>query len=176
MKIEANRVISLSYTLTVEGEVIEEVDASQPLEFLFGSGYLLPKFEANLLNKQVGDSFDFKLSPEEAYGQINSEALVKLSKDLFKIDGKIEQGLLTIGNVIPMQDSEGNRLQGVVKEIEEESVVLDFNHPLAGSTLHFVGEVESIREATEDEIKWKGLTPPLSSNCEPEGCAGCSGC
>ncbi|MFA5713127.1 MAG: FKBP-type peptidyl-prolyl cis-trans isomerase [Bacteroidales bacterium] len=175
MKIELERVISLSYTLTVEGELIEEVDASQPLEFLFGSGYLLPKFEANLLNKKIGDSFDFQLSPEEGYGVVNSEAIVKLSKDLFKVDGKIEKGLLTIGNIIPMQDSEGNRLQGVVEKVEEESVTLDFNHPLAGSTLHFVGKVEAIREATEEELKWGGVTPPLS-DCDSGGCAGCSGC
>ena len=148
MKIEKNKVVSLSYTLTVEGDTIETVNAENPLKFIFGTGYLLPKFEENVLNKVVGDTFDFTLSAKEGYGEVSSDAIVELPIDMFKVDGKIEDGLLTVGNVLPMQDSDGNRLQGTIDEIKDSVVVMNFNHPLAGSELHFKGAVVEVREST----------------------------
>ncbi|MDD4639351.1 MAG: hypothetical protein PHT63_06320 [Bacteroidales bacterium] len=90
------------------------------------------------------------------------------------IDGKIEDGLLTLGNVLPMQDSDGNRLQGTIEEIKEDVVVMNFNHPLAGSDLHFTGSVVSVREATASELT-NGLYGEKSS-CSTGDCSGCSGC
>ena len=67
MKITKDKFVSLSYTLTVDGNVVEKVEASKPLEFVFGSGTLLPQFEANIDGKETGDKFTFSLTPEEAY-------------------------------------------------------------------------------------------------------------
>ena len=134
MKIGTNKVVSLSYTLVVDGDVMETVNADKPMDFIFGTGYLLPKFEENILNKEVGDSFEFVLSPTEGYGEMNSDAIIELPKDMFMIEGKIEDGLLTVGNVLPMQDSDGNRLQGTIDEVKDDVVVMNFNHPLAGRT------------------------------------------
>jgi FKBP-type peptidyl-prolyl cis-trans isomerase SlyD len=174
MKIEKNKVVSLSYTLTVEGDTIETVNEKNPLKFIFGTGYLLPKFEENVLNKVVGDTFDFKLSAKEGYGEVNSDAIVELPVDMFKIDGKVEDGLLTIGNVLPMQDSDGNRLQGTVEELKEDVVVMNFNHPLAGSELHFKGEVVEVRDSTPEELI-NGLYGEKASSCSSGSCSGCSG-
>jgi FKBP-type peptidyl-prolyl cis-trans isomerase SlyD len=85
------------------------------------------------------------------------------------MDGKVDESLVKVGNKIPMQDSEGHRLTGVVKSLENDAVVMDFNHPLAGNSLFFKGEVTHIRQATEEEISHGHLHG--SSDC---GC--CSGC
>ena len=94
MKIEANKVVALSYTLKVDGDVMESVTADKPMEFIFGTGYLLPKFEDNVSGKSAGDTFDFVLNSKEGYGEVNPDAIVELPKDLFMIDGKIEDIIL----------------------------------------------------------------------------------
>jgi len=76
MEIGKNKVVSLSYTLTVGGDVIETVNADNPLKFIFGTGYLLPKFEENVSGKKIGDGFDFILSAKEGYGEVNSDAKI----------------------------------------------------------------------------------------------------
>ncbi|MDR1405921.1 MAG: peptidylprolyl isomerase [Prevotellaceae bacterium] len=176
MKIEKNKVVSLSYVLTVDGEVLETVTAEKPMKFIAGTGYLLPKFEENISGKQAGDAFEFILSARDAYGEAVPEAIVELSSSIFEIDGKTEQGLLVAGNVVPMTDSEGNRLHGVIEEVRDSTVVMNFNHPLAGEELHFRGAVVAVREATSDELLG-GLHGVQGSHCG-SGChsGGCSGC
>ena len=174
MKIEKNKVVSLSYTLTVDGDVMETVNADKPLYFIFGTGYLLPKFEENVAGKTIGDTFDFILSPKEGYGEVDPNAIIELPKDIFMVDGKIEEGLLTVGNVLPMQDSDGNRLQGVIDEIKGDMVVMNFNHPLAGATLNFKGKVEAIRDAETHELL-EGLYGEKKHNCNSDSCSSCGG-
>jgi len=174
MKIGKNKVVSLSYTLTVDGDVMETVNADKPLRFIFGTGYLLPKFEENVAGKTIGDTFDFILSAKEGYGEVDPNAVIELPKDIFMVDGKIEDGLLTVGNVLPMQDSDGNRLQGVVDEVKEEVVVMNFNHPLAGATLNFTGKVEEVRDAEVHELVEGLYGEKKASNHDCEG--GCSSC
>ncbi len=175
MKIENNKVVSLSYELKVDGEVIETVNADKPMQFIFGSGYLLPKFEEQISEKNIGDDFEFVLVATDAYGENNDEAIVELPKHIFEVEGKIEEGLLTVGNVLPMSDSMGNRLNGTIEEIREDVVVMDFNHPLAGSDLHFKGKVEGVREATQEELM-NGLFGERAASCEGDCGGGCSGC
>jgi FKBP-type peptidyl-prolyl cis-trans isomerase SlyD len=175
MKIGTNKVVALSYTLVVDGDVMETVTADKPMEFIFGTGYLLPKFEENILDKVVGDSFAFELSAKEGYGEENPDAVIELPKDMFMVDGKIEEGLLVVGNVLPMQDSDGNRLQGTIDEIKDDVVIMNFNHPLAGANLNFKGTVVSVREATQQELT-AGLFGEKASSCGSEGCSSCSGC
>ena len=174
MTVETNKVISLSYELKVDGEVIETVNADKPMQFIFGMGYLLPKFEAQIAGKSVGDNFDFVLAAADAYGEVDPNAVVELPKHIFEIDGKIEEGLLTVGNALPMSDAEGNRFHGTIEEVKDDVVVMDFNHALAGAALHFTGKVEDIREATQEELKY-GLHGERAG-CSPSDCGGCSGC
>ncbi len=177
MVIELNKVVSLSYTLEVEGDIIETVTAEKPMQFIFGTGYLLPKFEEYVKGKQVGDTFDFTLDAPDAYGNVNEDAIVELPKSVFEVDGKVQDNVLFVGNVLPMMDSEGNRLNGTIDEVKADSIVMNFNHPLAGATLHFTGKVEAIREATETELT-NGLFNEKVSSCGG-GCdtAGdCSSC
>ncbi len=176
MEISQNKVVSLSYTLVVDGDVIETVTAEKPMKFIFGTGYLLPKFEEYIAGKKAGDNFEFVLSAEEGYGEINSDAIVELPKNIFEIDGKIEEGLLTEGNTLPMMDSSGNRLNGTIDEVKEDTVIMNFNHPLAGEELHFSGSVVEIREATEDELR-DGLfgEKKARQGCSGDCCSSCGG-
>ena len=155
MVIDKEKVVSVTYQLNVneaEGEVVETVNKDKPLTFLYGVGNMLEKFEENIKGLQQGDQFDFKIPSEEAYGQASDDAIVDLPINVFEIEGEIDYDLLKVGNYIPMQDQQGNRLDGIVLEVGDEKVKMDFNHPLAGDDLFFKGEVLEVRDATQDEI------------------------
>lgn len=172
MKIAKNSVVELIYTLTVDGQVADQTTKERPLDFIFGIGSLLPKFEEYILDKEPGDSFEFVLSPAEGYGEHNPASILELPKNIFEVDGQIQEGLLTVGNLIPMMNNQGGIIPGKVLEVKEDVVVMDFNHQMAGKELHFVGEILTVREATQEE-----LTDGLNGEFKQQGgCSGCSGC
>ncbi len=155
MKVGNNKVVTLTYELRqkdANGQIIQKVEKDRPFVYLFGVGGLLPKFEQSLSGLQVGDSFSFGLTSEEGYGEPTQDAILDLDKQIFEIDGKIEEGLLDVGNQITMQDQHGNPIDGIVLEVTNEAVKMDFNHPLAGEDLYFSGEIIDIREADADEV------------------------
>jgi FKBP-type peptidyl-prolyl cis-trans isomerase SlyD len=125
---------------------------------------MLEKFEANLMGLSVGESFDFKLETAEAYGEASEQAVIDLPKNIFEVNGEFDAEMISEGNVVPMQDSSGRRMNGIVLEVTDSTVKMDFNHPLAGDDLYFKGEVIEVREATEEEMK---------EAYEPQG--GCGG-
>jgi FKBP-type peptidyl-prolyl cis-trans isomerase SlyD len=155
MEISKNNVISLTYTLKLdhaEGELVEKVEKTEPLVFIYGVGMMLPKFEENLTGKVVGDTFEFTLASPDAYGDYQLDMIVNLPLDIFMVDGKVDYEMLKEGNMLPMMDNQGNHLQGKVLGVEAETVRMDFNHPMSGKTLHFSGEILDVREATEEEL------------------------
>ena len=152
MKIEKNKVVALSYQLEVDGQIADKASSDKPLEYIHGTGMLLPKFEAAVEGKEPGETFKFTLSPAEGYGEVDPRYQVELPKEAFQIDGKVCEELLQIGRVIPMYNSEGQIVQGTVKAVGETSVTMDFNHPMAGKTLNFSGKVESVRDASQKEL------------------------
>lgn len=163
MIINLNKYTAITYTLksdNAEGKLIETVNSTKPVEFIFGTGNLLPAFENHLNGLEAGNNFEFVIPSAEAYGVFRQELLVELDKNMFAQDGVVNEQMLAIGNQIPMQDSKGNRMNGIVKEVVGDKVKMDFNHPLAGQDLHFAGQVESVREATHDE-----LNPPAHQGC-----------
>ena len=152
MKIKNNKSVALAYVLKVDDEIIETVPKEKPMRFVFGQGYLLPKFEENIEGKQTGDKFEFELKAGDAYGEVDEEAFVELAKDMFAVNGKIDENLFVTGNVIPMRDSDGNRLNGTVENVLDDVIVMNFNHPLAGCNLSFTGEVVDVRDVTAEEL------------------------
>jgi FKBP-type peptidyl-prolyl cis-trans isomerase SlyD len=156
MKISEGKIVSLTYDLTVDEddnrELMERATKEQPLTFIFGTGMMLPAFEKNVEELKVGDKFSFTLQAEEAYGEYYENNVVDLPKSIFETDGKFDDTKIAEGETLPMMDSNGNRLMGSVLEIKEDVVVMDFNHPLAGETLHFDGEVIDVHEPTDQEL------------------------
>jgi FKBP-type peptidyl-prolyl cis-trans isomerase SlyD len=156
MEIGNKKVVSLTYELRendANGELIQKVEKDMPFVYLFGIGGLLPKFENSLAGLKTGNVFEFSLTPDEAYGNFDENAIISLPKSVFEVDGKIEEGLLTLGNQITMEDNHGNPMDGIVLEVTDKDVKMDFNHPLAGLDLHFSGEILEVREATDEELQ-----------------------
>lgn len=163
--ITKNKFVSVSYELRTEkdGEVLEMAGTDKPLEFICGQGQTLDYFEMNLLEKNEGDKFDFEIPAANAYGEVKEDMIVDLPKDIFK---DVEADEMKVGNTLPMMDSLGRRLEGKIEEIGEEEVRMNFNHPLAGKTLFFKGEIVGVRDATDEELE------ALHSH----KCGGCHGC
>jgi FKBP-type peptidyl-prolyl cis-trans isomerase SlyD len=151
MKIKPQHVVSLTYDLYVDqdgSEVLEEsATEEQPLTFLFGAGQMLPKFEEHLSELSTGDSYEFRLSAVDAYGEYDEEAVANLPLEMFNGTDVPE-----IGSVLPLQDNNGNRFQGQVVSVAEDSVIVDLNHPMAGQELHFKGNILNVRPATPEEL------------------------
>jgi len=159
MTIATNKVVSVMYKLTVSDnnfqseELVEETAPESPFTFLFGSGGLLEEFESNLNGLSTGASFDFKITADNGYGHASQENVVRIPIDAFKAPGEdLDTEAVAPGNFLPMVDDQGNHMQGLVLEVGAEFVVMDFNHPLAGKDLHFVGSVIEIRDASAEEI------------------------
>jgi FKBP-type peptidyl-prolyl cis-trans isomerase SlyD len=155
MIIEKNKAVFVHYTLTegtADGQLVETTENREPLAFIYGIGMMIPDFEKNLAGLKAGDKFSFGITAENAYGLYDDGALVEVPKTIFEMDGKIQDGLLEIGNVLPLQDQEGNHLQGMVAGVRETTVKIDFNHPMAGVDLYFQGHVSLVREADKAEI------------------------
>lgn len=155
MSIAKDKVVSVNYLLTkkLTGEPVEQTSKEHPFVFIFGIGGLLEDFEANLLNKKVGDTFDFFVDHQRGYGVRDEQFVVSLPTDTFlNEEGKFDTENVKPGVTLPMVDNEGNPLYGTVIEISDKGVKMDFNHPLAGHDLHFKGEVLEIRDATADEL------------------------
>jgi len=155
MKVGDKKVVSMSYTLrenNKSGDIIQEVNDDRPFVYLFGMGGLLPAFKANLDGLVKGDSFEFILNKEDAYGVPSSENILRLDKKVFEVEGHFDEELIKVGEVIPMEDEQGRPLSGKIVEIGDDYVTVDFNHPLAGMDLFFEGKILDIREATDDEL------------------------
>lgn len=157
MIIGLNKVVSVSYELTVNEDgtetLVEKTEENRPFVFLFGGGGLLEAFENNLEGLKVGDTFDFNIPAHQAYGKSQQEYIVRIPIESFlDEEGNLDTEMVKVGNMLPMVDQDGNRLQGLVVDVNEQFVIMDFNHPLADKDLRFVGTVLKIREATPDEI------------------------
>ncbi|MBC8110599.1 MAG: peptidylprolyl isomerase [Verrucomicrobia bacterium] len=158
MTIQDNKVVSLTYELEVDDletgnrMVADKSEEDHPLVFLFGQGQLLPLFEQNIKGMKIGDTFAFSVPAVEGYGDYDDSAMVEMAIETFQVDGEIDNEMLQIGNVLPMMDNEGNRLDGRIVEMDEKSVTMDFNHPLAGYDLHFKGTVTGLRDASAEEL------------------------
>lgn len=171
---EANKFIKISYSLydTTHGtpELIEQTSEERPFIFISGMGVTLPAFEEQVAHLAQGESFDFTLTPEQAYGAHFDERVVELEKEIFCINGQFDAQHVQVGAIIPLQNEDGNRFNGVVKEIGESHVKVDLNHPLAGLTLNFKGEITESREATPEEVA--KMAKLISGE---GGCGGCHG-
>jgi len=168
--ITKNKKVSVAYELRTQagGEIVETAGGETPFVYICGYEQSLPQFEQNLLGMKKGDSFEFDITAENAYGERNEDMLIELPLNVFE---QVEEGMLKVGEVLPMQDSLGRRLQGTIKEISGENLKMDFNHPLAGEHLYFKGQVEEIIDATDEEI-----TALTSGGCSGS-CSSCgSGC
>lgn len=174
-----NRMITVSYKLFVKDaddemeSLIEEAKEDSPFRFISHIGVALPSFEERVLSLQSGESFDFVIPCKDAYGEIDDNCIFDVPKSTFEVNGRFDKEHIFEGNIIPLQDNDGQRFNAIVIEVKEDQVTLDLNHPHAGEDLHFVGKVLENREATNDELT--GMLNMMSEGCGCDDCGdGCS--
>ncbi len=145
MKIEKNSRVKIAYTLKYDGakgDIIENVSEENPLEVVIGTEDLLEKFEEKIMGLKANDTFEFILSPEDAYGNYDEEGVVSVPKTELMED--VSDITISEGEIIPIVTDDEEEMEAVVLEIDKDIVTLDFNHPLAGETLFFEGKIISV--------------------------------
>ncbi len=152
MQIEKNKVVALTYTLTLQnGEVADTATTDSPFVFIHGIGQTLPQFDSQLAGLKAGDAFEFDIEAENAYGVSSEEYKVNIPRSVFS-GPDVPADILEIGNMVPMQDDQGNPMNGIILSFDENTVMVDFNHPLSDQKLHFKGDIISLRDATVEEL------------------------
>lgn len=140
MAIQPNQKVAIEYELTVDGNVLDSNVGREPLEFQFGAGQIIPGLESRIAELNAGESAEVTVPAAEAYGTYNEEAMQVVPKA--QLQGIEEE--ITVGMPLRGQGPDGNPVEVVVKEVREEEIVVDFNHPLAGQDLTFAVKVLSI--------------------------------
>jgi len=165
MAIETNQVVSIEYEVQADGKVVDSNVGGQPLIFMFGKGQIIPGLEAGIKEMGVGEKGDVLVKAADAYGEYNPEATQDVPKEQFAgID--LQEGMTLYG-----QGENGSTVQVIVKEIGDESVIVDFNHPMAGKDLMFTVTINNVRDASADEIA-SGVP---AENKVDDGCCGSGG-
>jgi len=146
MKINHGAVATLNYTLKVEGKMVDSTEKEGPIAYLHGVGDIFPKLEEALEGKEPGEKVSLTLGPEDSYGEYQEDLTDRVAKAEFEA-----QEELFIGQEFNFQTENGEEHSIWVREIGDEDVLIDGNHPLAGKTLEYSFEVVDVREATEEE-------------------------
>ena len=147
MTIKTGSEVTLLYKLTydnAEGELIEETTTEEPMSFSFGKGEMLDAFEEELAGKKGSEEFSFTLTPEQAYGEVQVELVVEYTKDSFLVEGELDEDFLQEGEWIEMTDDDENVFEGMIEENKVNTVLVNFNHPLAGESIHFKGIITKV--------------------------------
>ena len=146
--VEQDSVVSVMYTGTFpeSGEVFDTNVNQQPLVFLVGHGNMIEGFEQEMLGAAMGETREFTLTPERAYGSRDDANVQSIPRSQFPEGMELE-----VGMVLGAQSDQGP-MQFTVVDVNDEIVIVDLNHQMAGHTLHFSVEVVEIREATSDEL------------------------
>lgn len=147
MLVGPNCVVSIYYTLTNDnGEVMDQSPEGQPLSYLHGASGIIPGLEHELTGKVAGDEFKVTITPEDGYGPHREDMVQDVPRSSFPEDVDIEPGMQ-----FNAQTPNGP-VTVMVTAVAEEAVTVDGNHPLAGKTLHFEGKIDSVRDATQEEL------------------------
>ncbi|MFN8464920.1 MAG: peptidylprolyl isomerase [Caldilineaceae bacterium] len=142
-------VVRLDYTLTLsDGEIYDSSEDSGPLEYLQGHGQLIPGLEQALYDMAVDEEKDVVVTPDVGYGEYDPDAVQELPLDMFPPNMDLEAGMS-----IDLYDEDADEeIEAIIDDIGEDSVTVNFNHPLAGETLNFHVRIVGIRPATPEEL------------------------
>lgn len=147
LTVKDNWVVTLDYSLHVDGELVDSSQGHDPLDFIQGIGNIIPGLESKLYGMKIGDSKKVVVSAADGYGDLHEEAFVDVPRGQFP--GQIP---LEVGTEIQVRDEQGNPMAARIAGVSEQAIKLDFNHPLAGKELHFDVTIVGLREATEEEM------------------------
>ena len=160
------KVVSLDYTLTVDGQVIDAT-SEEPLEYLQGYNNIIPGLEQELDGMGIGESKDVVVLPENAYGPYDPGRVFDLHREQFPTEFPLE-----VGRELRLRTESGNVLSGRISGLQEQSVYVDTNHPLAGKELFFRAKIVGLRDATSEELANGSLAHVCVTCGSSEGCSG----
>ncbi|MBR3858553.1 MAG: FKBP-type peptidyl-prolyl cis-trans isomerase [Bacteroidaceae bacterium] len=182
-EINPSKTIVVSYDMYTEfegeRELVEQATAEQPFQFTTGLGFTFEAFEEKFKDLKEGDTFNFTLAKEETNGDRREDLVFDVDKQIFCVNGKFDDKQIYPGNVIPLMNADGQRMNGLVVEVKDEAVTIDLNHPYAGMGLAFEGKVLSMHDATKEEIQAliNIITGQGGCSCGCDSCGGgCDGC
>lgn len=138
--VENGKEVSFNYTLTVDNEVVDSSQGKEPLNYVHGEGKIIPGLARQLEGLHVGDEKNITVQPEEAYGQVNPDALREVPRSQLPADIEPRADM-----PLQVRTAEGGVFPVKIAEVKEDSVIVDFNHPLAGKVLNFQIEIVSIK-------------------------------
>ena len=147
LTIQDEVVVSLEYTLQAEGEIVDSTGEDEHIQFIQGHGQIIPGLESQLYGMSSGESKEVTVPPEEAYGELDDDALGTVPRDEFPPDMPLEKGV-----ALQLRDEDGEVFDAYVESVGKKSVEINLHHPLAGEELHFSVKVLDLRPASEDEI------------------------
>jgi len=169
MSIKQDQIVAIKYTASVDNEVIDNnMDSDAPLFFMFGRGQMMPGLETRIAEMNIGDTAELEIPADEAYGDHNPEAIQTVPREHLE-DIELHEGLVLQG-----QGENGEPVMVMVKEINDDSVVMDHNHPLAGQDISFSLSIEDIRNPSEEELT-SGLATENQHHHEGGCCGGGEG-
>lgn len=177
-KVQPGKYVELGYDLyTIDADgtetLVHQTDVEDPERVVFGvTRGMIEPLEKAIDGLEPGGTFDVVATSDQAFGPRDDEQIVTLERKIFEVDGKFDDEFITPGAVVPMMTAEGYRINGIVLEITDKNVRMDFNHPLAGKDLRFRGRVTAVRDATPEEIH---PSPCGCGSCGDGGC-GDGGC
>jgi len=147
LKVQDDFVVSMEYTLHVDGEILDTSQGSTPLAFIQGIGNIIPGLERELYGMQIGESKNVIVPAADGYGEHNTEAFIEVPRDQFPKGMELE-----IGGEIQVTDQDGQIAIARIDSIAGDTIRLDFNHPLAGKELHFDVTIVALRPANDEEL------------------------
>jgi FKBP-type peptidyl-prolyl cis-trans isomerase SlyD len=142
------QVVSMEYTLRVDGKVVDSSEGGDPLEYLHGAANIIPGLEREMDGMAVGDSKTVVVTAEDGYGEMDDEAFLEAPLGEFPKDMPIKPGV-----ELELTGPEGQPMYARIESVEGETVLLNMNHPLAGKELHFAVKVVGLRDATDEEME-----------------------
>jgi FKBP-type peptidyl-prolyl cis-trans isomerase SlyD len=152
--IEDNLVVTMDYELKIDDAIVDTSDDGDPIIFLQGAGQIIAGLEKSIYGLKVGDQKTIVVEPKDGYGEIDPESIVEVPKDEFPEDFPLELGVeITVNTEDDEEDAEEEEMEATIVAVNDKTVTLDFNHPLAGKILNFSVKVLEIREATAEEIE-----------------------
>ncbi len=179
-RIEPGKYVELGYDLyelSADGEakLVHQTNVDDPERIIFGvtQGMIRP-LEQAIEGLGPGGEFNVDVKAAEAFGPHDPEQVVTLECDIFKVDGKFDDEMVKVGEYVPMMTADGFRINGLVTEVTDKDVKMDFNHPLAGKDVRFTGKVLTVRDATPEELHPTcGCGSCSGGSCGDEGSCGC---
>ena len=143
LEIESNTRVTLNFSLSLEtGEEVDTNFGSDPVSFVMGDGSLLPGFERRLIGMRAGDEAEFRIPPEEGFGEPQDDNIQFISRADFDDNAPLEPGML-----FTLADAAGGEVPGMIAEVGDEQVTVDFNHPLSGRTIQFKVRIAHVEPA-----------------------------